>query len=391
MKKNGRLLLLAGLFYGCNINAQSVLPQAVADAVKVVEKNLKPDHQSQFFKVTPLSADSVLVETTSRDAAQRFDSLLPNTPKKIKILPESFSDNKNFGIVTLSVTNHRAEPAQAGEMLTQALMGTTVRILKQTKNGYYLVQTPDNYIAYVETPGIVRVTEAEKNSWETTEKLVFTALYGTVYSEKKETSLPVSDVVAGDQLKLIGKKGKFFQVQYPNGKTGYVRKKDAQKYSDWLAQTQPYFPNLLSTGEKLLGVPYLWGGTSIKGVDCSGFVRAVFLLNGVLLPRDASQQARVGAAVDVFENGVFNMQKALKTLAPGDLLFFGTKRDDGSDRVTHVAMYIGDGRFIQSSGSVKISDFLPSSPDYDAAHMSQFLGARNVLSHIGEQGIAPLK
>ncbi|WP_447642862.1 MULTISPECIES: C40 family peptidase [Chitinophagaceae] len=390
MNRNWKLFVLLALVPLLQVEAQSVLNPEVAKAVNFIEKNLKPDHQSQYFHVSPLSGDSLLVETTSEDAVRRFDSIFPHTPRRVVLLPEPFPDNKNFGIVKLSVTNHRAEPAQSGEMLTQGLMGSTMRILKKVKEGYFLVQTTDNYIAFVETSGIVRVTEAEKVEWETQPQIIFTQLYGTVYSENSDKSLPVSDIVAGDCLALKGEKGKYFQVAYPDGKIGYVLKTAAQKRSDWFAQHKPNFDNILTTGKKLIGVPYLWGGTSIKGVDCSGFMRTCFGLNGILLPRDASQQARVGEQVDLYENGTVNIDKALQVLQSGDLLFFGTKRDDGSDKVTHVAMYIGNGKFIQSSGYVKISDFSPSAPDYDAYHMSHFLSARRVLTHIGDVGITPL-
>lgn len=373
------------------LKAQKNSNPKISEAISFVEKNLKPDHQSQFFKVETLSDDSLLVETTSIDAYRQLDSLIPTIPKKLELLPEKIDGDKNFGIVNLSVTNHRAIPAQAGEMMTQALMGTTVRILKSLNTGYLLVQTPDNYIAYVETAGITPMTLTEKDQWESSPKIIFIQLYGTVYSGKNEKSIPVSDIVAGDRLVLKSEKGKFYQVQFPNGKIGYVLKKEATKYSDWLASNKPDFQNILSTGEKLMGIPYLWGGTSIKGVDCSGFMRTMFSLNGVLLPRDASQQARVGENVDIYENGVVSIEKAKQNLQQGDLLFFGTKRADGSDKVTHVAYYMGDGRFIQSSGYVKISDFSPSSPDYDAFHMSQFLSARRVLTHIGDKGITLLK
>lgn len=387
MKRSWKMFTLLSLTPLMQLNAQSTWKPEVANAIRFVEKGLKPDHQSQFFQVRPLSGDSLSIETTSPDAVKQLDSILPNISKKIQLLPKEMKDGKNFGIVQLSVTNHRGAPAQAAEMWTQALMGTPVRILKVAENGYYLVQTPDNYIGYVEIPGIFPVTENDKNKWEQQTKIIFTQLYGTVFSENDEKSLPVSDIVAGDRLVLVGEKGKFFQVQYPSGKKGFVLKKYAQKFDDWVAQNKPTYENILATGQRLLGVPYLWGGTSIKGVDCSGFIRTIFYLNGVLLPRDASQQARVGEKIDIYENGVFNVDKALKTLQRGDLLFFGTKREDGSDKVTHVAMYMGNGRFIQSSGSVRMSDFSPSSPDYDAFHMSQFLSARRVLTHVGDAGI----
>ena len=92
-----------------------------------------------------------------------------------------------------------------------------------------------------------------------------------------------------------------------------------------------------------MGIPYLWGGSSVKGVDCSGFVQSVFFRNGIILARDASLQALHGLPVDISDG--FNRLKK------GDLLFFGSK-ENGDSHVTHVALYLGNNEYINSSGRV---------------------------------------
>ena len=111
---------------------------------------------------------------------------------------------------------------------------------------------------------------------------------------------------------------------------------------------------------KYVGVPYLWGGASPNGVDCSGLALLAYRFCGVDLPRNASQQARLGDMLKVRNGEDF----VLDSLQAGDLLFFGSWREDGSAKVTHVGIYIGDGRFIHSSQVVRVNSLLASREDY---------------------------
>ena len=118
----------------------------------------------------------------------------------------------------------------------------------------------------------------------------------------------------------------------------------------------------METAKQYVGIPYLWGGMSTKGFDCSGFVRTVYLMNGVVLPRNADQMVSLGVEVSDFTK-----------LKAGDLVFFGQKGGLlKKDKISHVALYIGDGRIIHSSHIVRINSLNKDDADY-------YSGAPNLI------------
>ena len=146
--------------------------------------------------------------------------------------------------------------------------------------------------------------------------------------------------------------------------------------------------DIIASAHQLLGVPYLWGGMSAKGVDCSGLVRISAIMNDVLLPRNASQQIFCGTPVemkcdpafwdedsriikDKNEKGEFKMDfieemnGRVQNLKRGDLVFFGTPATaEKPRRVTHVGIYLGGNRIIHSSHKVRINSLIPGDADY---------------------------
>lgn len=295
----------------------------------------------------------------------------------LKVLPdEETLGEQTYGIVNLSVCNLRSANDFSSEMVTQALLGMPVRVLQ--KEGWYRIQTPDRYIAWVHQAGIHLVNRRELTAWNQAEKLIITAHYGFVFSEPRDNAQTISDCVAGNRFKLLGSKGGYYKVGYPDGREGYVLKSIAQPEKQWRAQLKQDAASILQTAKSLMGIPYLWAGTSSKGVDCSGFVRTTLFLHDILIPRDASQQATQGDRIEIAPD--------FSNLQPGDLIFFGRKATaEQKERVIHVAFYLGDKRFIHSQGDVRINSFDPADPLFDAYNLGRLLFAARLLPYINKQ------
>ncbi len=167
----------------------------------------------------------------------------------------------------------------------------------------------------------------------------------------------------------------YYKVRLPDGREGYAKAESLTPVKDWAAQQ--FDPQLiLAVASSMEGTPYLWGGTSTKALDCSGLAKVSYLANGIILMRDASQQAVTGTRIEA---------KNWRDCRAGDLLFFGNAK---TGRVTHVAIYDHDGRYIHSSGRVKRNSVDPESPEYLT---TPFLHAVRIAGNEGTPGITPVK
>ncbi|WP_424492757.1 NlpC/P60 family protein [Salinimicrobium sp. GXAS 041] len=297
----------------------------------------------------------------------------------IQMLPSKELEGSTEGVIKISVANLRSRPSHSAELVTQATLGMPVKVYKKD-GGWYYIQTPDGYLAWVDYGGITPMTGDELQQWKASEKLIFTEPYGQSFSEANKESQSVSDVVAGNIFKLNSSKNGFFEVQYPDGRVAYLPQDQAQPYKDWLTSLEQTEQDLVKTSKKMMGAPYLWGGTSPKGVDCSGFTKTVYFLNGTVIPRDASQQVHTGKLIDSVKN--------FENHRPGDLLFFGRKATDSTkERVVHVGMWIGDNKFIHSMGDVHISTFDEKDSEFDEYNYNRYLRTKRLLGEEEEKVI----
>lgn len=281
-----------------------------------------------------------------------------------------------YGIVRVSVCNVREEGRFTSGMSTQALLGMPIKVLRY--DGWYQVQMPDDYVGWVHRMVITPMSKRQYDEWNRAEKIVVTAHYGFTYEAPDENSQPVSDVVAGNRLKWEGSKGHFYCVSYPDGRKAYISKSISLPEKKWRSSLKQDVESIVRTAYSMMGVPYLWAGTSSKGVDCSGLVRTVLFMHDIIIPRDASQQAAVGKRIEIAPDLV-NVQR-------GDLVFFGRKAADGrKESVSHVGIYLGGKQFIHALGDVHVSSFNPDDGNYDEFDTKRLLFAVRFLPYINKE------
>lgn len=378
------LFLLIPLFAVAAEVGDRTIPAEVSQLSDNLKKTYAPDKRVALFDVDySFSGKNVMLRgvTTSAEAKAGLLDGLAKLGYKVmdclQLLPdEEGLEGKTYGIVNVSVANLRVDPDFSSEMMTQGLMGMPVRVLQ--RDGWYRIQTPDNYIAWVHRVGIHPVTKEELTAWNNAEKVVVTSHYGFVYSQPNETSQTVSDVVAGNRLKWEGTKGSFYKVTYPDGRQGYISKSISMPEKKWRAGLKQDAASIIRTAHTMMGIPYLWAGTSSKGVDCSGFMRTILFMHDIIIPRDASQQAYVGEHIDIAPD--------FSNLQPGDLIFFGRKATpERKERVVHVGMYIGNKRFIHSQGDVHVSSFDPADELFDEYNLGRLLFSARVIPYINKE------
>lgn len=269
-----------------------------------------------------------------------------------------------IGIVESNGLRLRAKPNTDAEILANAAYGDNVVIIREV-DGWYLV----DYNLQIGYMSADYVTFKERENVDLGYGVVEDASVNLRDAPSSDGEL-LAQLSTGETAYIIGLNCGWYKVQY-EGQTGYIR-------SDLLALTEP--PKYNSTGSvgeapvvetvgqqlvnyayNFLGTPYVWGGTSTSGFDCSGFTQYVYAQMGYSIKRTAQQQYN--------SNGY-----EVTNLQPGDLVFFSNTYS--ASGVTHVGIYIGDNQFIHAANSgsgVKITSL---GDDYYAA---RYVGAKRVV------------
>lgn len=363
-------VLLFSLMFSLQCMGQSAVEKAQAIIHKWVPDNrLAVANFDMYYKKRTLY---IMGETTEKNiVADLHDWATRNKIKtniQVDILPDTTLIHTQ-GLIAVSVANLRKQPRHSAELVSQAILGTPVRILKDSA-GHYLLQTPDKYIGWVTKASVKSLNDKQIQDWKKSNRYIYTNISGWLYADTtSEASL--TDVCMGSLLVVIEKTQQWLHALLPNGQMAYVQATHATPFDAWAENTKPNATLLQQLAAQLMGVSYLWGGTSTKMLDCSGFTKTIYFMNGMLLARDASQQILQGQTI-AYDN-------TFDTIEKGDLLFFGTEKK-GSKRVTHVGMALGNGDFIHESEWVRINSLLPQSDRYSAYYAHRLLGVQRYIT-----------
>lgn len=246
----------------------------------------------------------------------------------------------NFGICEFSLVPVRKQPDHHSEMITQLLFGETYTILEEF-TGWSLIRiSNDNYEGWLEQKQISLISEHEFRHLTSNDHYISTELVQIINNNTRNT---ISPILLGSNV-----------YDQPN-KPFYLNTQEYIFSGSVISSKQDIDRNILIENAFMYkNAPYLWGGKSPFGIDCSGFVQMAYYLSGVKLLRDASQQATQGETINMISDA-----------SPGDLCFF--ENEDGV--IVHVGILLPDEKIIHASGCVR-TDLIDHQGIYNATTQS---------------------
>lgn len=353
----------------CILSSQILAGQEILEsAISAVKNEFAPDKRVVIFDILAKPGNPVILSGETNLTEAKSILLQNLEDNNIDFRDEIDVLTARPALVNISVCNIRSMPKHSGELATQSILGTPLKVWKQKEN-WYLIQTPDHYLGWVDGGGIALMDEDHMQQWQSSDRIVITA-HGAFVRDPLSEQI-VTDLVQGAIMMSHGTDGNKRMVELPDGRKGYVPIDASRSFTDFFQEPANPVEDIIADAFTFMGRPYLWGGTSERAMDCSGFTKTIFYLNGLVLPRDASQQVQVGQSIETDEE--------LSNLVRGDLLFFGRKAGPGiKERITHVAVYLGEGRILHASGRVKIESLDPKDTDFAPDRLATLVRAKRM-------------
>jgi len=241
-------------------------------------------------------------------------------------------------VVVVAVENMYSAADADADVVSQATLGQVVGVLEK-KAGFARVRTPDRYEGWIPGSAILEYADPAAPRYARRGRVVeVTSLMANVYREPDVTTArPRAQAPLATRLEVAGEGPgeRWLSVSLPGGGKGYVQRGDVREVDAGAPPPRGSGEQIVATARRFLGVPYLWGGMTARGIDCSGLASRAYHANGIEIPRDADLQ--------FLDPGARRVERG--ELQPGDLLFFGS--DPKS--ISHVGLYLADGHFINAT------------------------------------------
>jgi SH3-like domain-containing protein len=337
-------------FIVCISSCKKKIPESINSGIDKIKSEWAPDRRTTVFDPEINYEDGTWVikgETSVQEAHLAVKKLIEKAfsdddfKLDFQLLPpENFGDTTN-ALVNVSVGNLRSSPSHRAEMVDQVLMGMELKLLK-AKSYWYLVQTPSGYLGWITRGTLERLSDTDLQKWQAAERYSLNINYEQVYEKSSENSQVISDLVLGSVFIKKSGRGQWAEIELPDGRIGFVKSKYITPYQVIGDTNVADRDRIIALAKTMMGIPYMWGGHSVKAFDCSGFTSTVFRTEGIQLPRDASMQ--VNLAEEVIPDSNYS------NILSGDLIFFGSAK-----RITHVGICLGGSYFIHASGDVHIN------------------------------------
>jgi gamma-D-glutamyl-L-lysine dipeptidyl-peptidase len=244
-------------------------------------------------------------------------------------------------VVINAVENMHSRSTSSSDVVSQALLGDNVRILKKERNAdgedWYQVETPDTYKGWVVSSALRFLKTGEKPYASSGKIFVVTALLANTYREPDVTEhKPVKVAPISSILEVVAERDtRWLEVNLPCGTRVWIQRGDGELGQAPHVWTRKPVEEMVALSKRFIGLPYFWGGTSPLGLDCSGFVQLIYKMGGIPILRDADIQFEGSGLVPV----------AAGEERAGDLVFFGSAKN----KIGHVGMMIDAEYFINAT------------------------------------------
>jgi gamma-D-glutamyl-L-lysine dipeptidyl-peptidase len=315
----------------------------------------------------------VMISNQRLAALQAVKAVQPEMTVSSEAVEILLDKKTPWALVNRPVTDLRREPRSLAERVNQSLLGEAVRIL-ESQETWSLVRTErDGYLGWIHTAALYPCSAEQVTAYQSAANVRVLAELLTAYHE------PASETNAGKLpfgtlLPLVEQSGAYSRVRLPDGRLWWAETSGLLPQARWPKPDPDGIAFTLKLMKRFIGVPYMWGGRTSFGYDCSAFAGTFWAFMGIDIPRDADQQFRAGQSVE-------------GSRQPGDTLYFGDLADEVPDErqigrfggINHAAISLGGDELIHATGAVwgvTYNSLDPASPRYRPWLLSHLAGAR---------------